>query len=168
MRPASVPPPHLLFGITFLPEDFAARLQRFKEASGLTWDGMASCLGVDPRQLQRWRKGTRPSGDGLFALVLLAARIPGGFHTLFKTHVQPPGGMHQLMPTSGHELHGNPAVTPSPSTSAPSECPENAGRSRGILRRDGNWSRTRQEPCTRHRQGASERAPVPGRQATED
>ncbi len=65
-------------GVTFLPEDFPARLDRFKEASGLTWDGLAGCLGVDPRQLQRWRAGTKPSGDGLFALLLLAARIPGG------------------------------------------------------------------------------------------
>ena len=108
MRPASVPPPHLLFGITFLPEDFPARLERLKRASGLTWDGMAGCLGVDPRQFQRWRKGTRPSGGGLYALTLLAARIPGGFHTLFETHVQPPAGAQRPVPASGHESHTAP------------------------------------------------------------
>ena len=167
MRPASVPPPHLLFGITFLPEDFSARLERFKEASGLTWDGLAGCLGVDPRQLQRWRKGTRPSGDGLFALVLLAARIPGGFHTLFKAHVQPPDGMHQPLPASGHELRTTQAVTPSRNTSAASEYPEGAGRSQGTLRGGRSRRRVRQEPCTRHGRGAPERAPVLGRQAGE-
>ena len=95
MRPVSIPPAHLMFGITFLPEDFSDRLDAFKEASGLTWDGLAGCLGVDPRQLQRWRNGTKPSGDGLFALLLLAARVPGGVHTLLGVHVLPPAGTLQ-------------------------------------------------------------------------
>ena len=95
MRPVSIPPAHLMFGITFLPEDFSDRLNAFKEASGLTWDGLAGCLGVDPRQLQRWRNGTKPSGDGLFALLSLAARVPGGVHTLLGVHVLPPAGTLQ-------------------------------------------------------------------------
>ena len=68
MRPTSVPPTRLMFAATFLPEDFPTRLERFKEATGFTWDGLAGCLGVDPRQLQRWRKDTKPDGDGLCAL----------------------------------------------------------------------------------------------------
>ena len=50
---------------------------------------------MDPRQLQRWRNGTKPSGDGLSALIKLAARIPGGFYTLFGVHVLPPAGAYQ-------------------------------------------------------------------------
>ena len=87
MRPATLPPPDVLFGVTFLPEDFPERLEHFKEASGLTWDAMAACMGVDPRQLRRWRDGTRPSGDGLFALLTLAARFPGGVHMLLGVNV---------------------------------------------------------------------------------
>ena len=37
-----------------LPEDFGQRLERLKEASGLSWRGMAKALGVDPKQLLRW------------------------------------------------------------------------------------------------------------------
>ena len=87
VRPVTLPPPDLLFGVPFLPEDFSERLEHFKEISGLPWDVMASCLGVDPRQLQRWRQGTRPSGDGLFALLTLAARFPGGVHMLLGVNV---------------------------------------------------------------------------------
>ncbi|MDE2934497.1 MAG: hypothetical protein OXS47_11635 [Chloroflexota bacterium] len=73
----SVPPGELLLETAFLPEDFPRRLERFKEALGLSWDGLAECLGADPRQLQRWRQGTRPCGDSMFALFLLADRVPG-------------------------------------------------------------------------------------------
>ncbi len=75
-------PSDLILGDGLIPTDFAVRLDAFKEATGLSWDILAACLGVDPRQLQRWRRGTRPSGDGLCALVQLAARIPGGVHML--------------------------------------------------------------------------------------
>ena len=95
MRRSALPPARLLFGVTFLPEDFPQRLERFKEVSGLTWDGLAACLGIDPRQLQRWRKGTKPSGDGLFALITLAARVPGGVYILLGTHILPPAGTIQ-------------------------------------------------------------------------
>ncbi len=95
MRRRALPPAHLLLGVTFLPPDFGSRLERFKEATGLTWGGLARCLGVDPRQLQRWRDGTKPSGDGLFALMLLGARIPGGVQMLLGTHVMPPPGAAQ-------------------------------------------------------------------------
>ena len=87
MRPVTLPPPDVLFGVTFLPEDFSKRLEQFKEASGLTWDAMAACMGVDPRQLRRWRYDTRPSGDGLFALLTLAAQFPGGVHMLLGVNV---------------------------------------------------------------------------------
>ena len=87
MRPITLPPPDVLFGVTFLPEDFSERLEHFKEVSDLPWDAMAACMGVDPRQLRRWRQGTRPSGDGLFALLTLAARYPGGVHMLLGVNI---------------------------------------------------------------------------------
>ena len=96
MRRTSLPPAHLMFAATFLPEDFPRRLEWFKEVSGLTWDGLAGCLGVDPRQLQRWRNGTKPSSDGLCALIKLASRIPGGQYILLDIHeVLPPIGTLQ-------------------------------------------------------------------------
>ena len=101
MRPSSVPPRRLLFCDTSVPEDFGARLDAFKEATDLTWEGLAACLGVDPRQLQRWRDGTKPSGDGFCALVLLAAHIPGGLHILLGVHVLPPPGWVLQPPLAG-------------------------------------------------------------------
>ena len=90
MRTRYSPPPHLLLSVTFLPDDFPTRLGLFKEATGLSWNGLATCMGVDPRQIQRWRRGTKPNGDGLFALFLLAARIPGGIYLLLRSDVKPP------------------------------------------------------------------------------
>ena len=107
MRPASVPPTRLMFAATFLPEDFPTRLERFKEATGFTWDGLAGCLGVDPRQLQRWRKDTKPDGDGLCALITLAACIPGGLYILLGIYVGlPPGGALQPPLTVGFGTDG--------------------------------------------------------------
>ena len=63
------------------PEDFPQRLVSFKEASGLTWRGLARELRVDIRQLKRWRKGTSPDSGNLVALFSLAARM-GLLHLL--------------------------------------------------------------------------------------
>ncbi len=78
MRRSSYPPSHLLVDATPVVKDLPARLARLKQALGLPWDGVAACLGVDPRQLQRWRKGTLPNGFAMAALFLLADRIPDG------------------------------------------------------------------------------------------
>ena len=99
-------PPHLIVDDGLIPQDFAGRIDVFKKATGLSWDVLAACLGVDPRQLQRWRKGTRPSGDGLCALILLAARIPGGVHTLMGVDVIPPAGTYQPPLDVGFGLSG--------------------------------------------------------------
>ena len=80
-------PPQLFFGAG----DFPARLDRLKAASGLSWDGMAACLGVDPRQLQRWRHDTAPCGDALFGIFRLGARVPGGLYLLLPDDLPPPG-----------------------------------------------------------------------------
>ena len=94
-------PPHLVNCGGLIPEDFSKRLEAFKAGTGLSWDTLAACMGVDPRQLQRWRKGTKPSGDGLFALILLAARIPGGVYTLLRVDVAPPVDVFRPLPVSG-------------------------------------------------------------------
>lgn len=61
-----------------LPGDFGERLAEIKQRGDLTWEQMAEALGVDSRQLQRWRSGAAPSGGAMLALVRLAARVPGG------------------------------------------------------------------------------------------
>jgi len=58
-----------------MPEDFPKRLERLKEASGLTWRGMARAIGIDYKILLRWRKGTAPSGGSMLSLFLFANRI---------------------------------------------------------------------------------------------
>ena len=83
-------PPDTLHCLPFLPDDFVERLEYLKKVSRLTWDGMAYCMGIDPRQLRRWRHGTKPCGDTLFALLTLAARFPGGVHILLGVDILPP------------------------------------------------------------------------------
>ena len=65
-----------------LPEDFPQRLTRLKEASGLTWSGLSRTLGVDPKQMYRWRKGTEPCGGAMLSLFRFASRMPGGMQIL--------------------------------------------------------------------------------------
>lgn len=74
---AALPP-----GTSVLPHDFEARLVYVKKASGLSWNALAEKLGVDPRQIARWRKGVEPSGGAMLALLRLAAFIPGGTQAL--------------------------------------------------------------------------------------
>ena len=100
-------PSHLIVYDGLIPENFPKRLEVFKVDSGLSWDSLAACLGVDPRQLQRWRKGTKPSGDGLCALIKLAARIPGGVSTLLGVHVAPPDEAFQPHAAPGYDPSGD-------------------------------------------------------------
>lgn len=65
-----------------LPEDFVKRINRLKEASGLTWNEFAEALGVEPKQALRWSKGTEPCGGAYHCLVGLAPWIPGGLDIL--------------------------------------------------------------------------------------
>ena len=78
-NPFAIPP-----GVALIPEDFVDRLQALKEAAELSWEGMAVCLGVDSRQLLRWRKGGAPNGGAMLSLVRLARRIPGGLDMLVE------------------------------------------------------------------------------------
>ncbi len=69
-------------GVALLPEDFAERLVALKERSGLPWEQLAVCLGVDPRQLWRWRHGASPGGGAMLALVRFATGVPEGLGEL--------------------------------------------------------------------------------------
>ena len=76
--PIGVPP-----GVALLPEDFREKLEAIKGLTGLSWEGMASAMGVDSRQLWRWRRhGVQPSGSAMLALVRLALWVPGGLAVL--------------------------------------------------------------------------------------
>ena len=100
-------PSHLIVDDGLIGPDFGERIEAFKEATGLSWDVLAACLGVDPRQLQRWREGTKPSGDGVNALVKLASRIPGGMYILFGVHVLPPVRAYQPPLAADFALSGD-------------------------------------------------------------
>ena len=63
------------------PEDFPQRLERFKEASGLSWRELARRLRIDIRLVNRWRNGTCPDSANLMALFSLAAGL-GLLHLL--------------------------------------------------------------------------------------
>ena len=65
-----------------LPADFPQRLLRLKEASGLSWSGMAQAIGVDRKQLRLWAEGVEPCGGAMLSLFRLASRIPGGLDIL--------------------------------------------------------------------------------------
>ena len=55
------------------PDDFPQALERFKEASGMTWDEIAWLLGTTTATLWRWRNaGIRPNTDYLLAIQDLA------------------------------------------------------------------------------------------------
>ena len=67
------------------PEDFPARLERFREESGLSWAEIARRLGTYPYTIGRWwKKGVRPSTRHMMA-PLKAGRRPG-----------PGGAVHRL------------------------------------------------------------------------
>ncbi len=57
-------------------DDFPERLDRFREASGLTWAELGRRLGTHPQTLRRWRnEGVRPNGRHMMALLDIAASL---------------------------------------------------------------------------------------------
>ncbi len=69
--------------VSLMPEDFGERLVLLKEATGLSWEGVSTIIGVDPRQLWRWRsKGVVPCGGAMLALVDLSVQVPEGLGLL--------------------------------------------------------------------------------------
>lgn len=69
-------------GSGVLPGDFARRIELLKQASGLTWQGFSDAMGVELKQVLRWRNGTEPCGGAYHCLVGLAPWIPGGLDIL--------------------------------------------------------------------------------------
>ena len=76
--PIAIPP-----GVALMPEDFREKLVAIKGLTGLSWEGMAAAMGVDSKQLWRWRRhGVQPNGGAMLALVRLALWVPGGLALL--------------------------------------------------------------------------------------
>ena len=87
-RPGSGTPIAIPPGVALVPEDFRQKLEVIKRLTGLSWEGMASAMGVDSRQLWRWRKrGGEPGGGAMLALARLALRVPGGLALLLDEDV---------------------------------------------------------------------------------
>ena len=75
-------------GVALMPGDFPQKLATIKELAGLTWEGMSDALGVDPRQLWRWREREgEPNGPAMLSLARLAVRVPGGLALLIDEDV---------------------------------------------------------------------------------
>ena len=55
------------------PSDFPRRLDRLREALGLTWKGLAKEAGLNLRAIHRWRTGTKPDAPHLLVLLDFAA-----------------------------------------------------------------------------------------------
>ncbi len=72
----------LIYQDGVLPDDFVRRLSRFRQAIGLSWNGLAEALGVDPKQVLRWRHGVEPCGGAMLAIVRLASQVPGGIQLI--------------------------------------------------------------------------------------
>ena len=72
-----------------LPDDFPERLERLRKLAGLTWTGFAAAIGVDYRQMYRWRKhGVEPSGAAMDRLYKFASRLDGGLEILLGREYQ--------------------------------------------------------------------------------
>ncbi len=57
------------------PADFPERLERFREAGGLSWRSLAHLLGVSPYRIREWRRGAAPASVHLFLLLTLSNRL---------------------------------------------------------------------------------------------
>lgn len=87
---------------SLFPEDFPERLQRFKDAAGLSWRGLARRLRVRMRCVWRWKAVPRPDPGHLFSL-FTAAEEMGLLHTLLH------GAQDQAVATRG-PMGGEPCL----------------------------------------------------------
>jgi len=83
------------------PEDFPARLDRFRRAAGFTWGGLARELRVNSRTVRRWKAGSKIGSGHLVSLFALAARL-GLLH-----HILPEAGGGHGDASFGQEYAGN-------------------------------------------------------------
>ena len=70
------------------PEDFPDRLDRFRQAAGFTWGGLARELRVNARTVRRWKAGAAVGSGHLVSLFALAARL-GLLHILLPEAAEP-------------------------------------------------------------------------------
>ena len=70
-----------------LSDEFHRSLERFKEASGLSWAELARRLGTSDLTVRRWRAGIDPNAHHLLALQDLAESMGLG-HLLPRARVQ--------------------------------------------------------------------------------
>ncbi len=70
------------------PSDFPRRVERLREASGLTWREFAGSVGVSVRTVHRWRRGVRPDAAHLLALFGFAAQRDLLHRLLPLSHVE--------------------------------------------------------------------------------
>ena len=70
------------------PRDFPERLERFRQAAGLTWRGLARLLEVNARLVRRWKAGAKPGPGHLVNLFDLAAGM-GLLHILLPSVGEP-------------------------------------------------------------------------------
>ena len=68
------------------PGDFSDRLERFRQAAGFSWRGLARELRVNANTVGRWRAGSQVGSGHLVSLFALAARL---------------GLLHHLLPEAG-------------------------------------------------------------------
>ena len=71
------------------PADFAERLDRFRQAAGFSWRGLARELRVNAETVRRWKAGSRVGPGHLVSLFALAARL---------------GLLHHLLPEADQRL----------------------------------------------------------------
>ena len=68
------------------PPDFPQWLDRFRQAAGMSWRGLARRLKVNSRTVRRWKAGAAPGSGHLLSLLGLAAGM---------------GLLHLLLPEAG-------------------------------------------------------------------
>ncbi len=94
------------------PGDFPRRLDRFRQAAGLTWAGLARLLRVNARTVRRWKAGARVGSGHLVKLLTLAANL-GLLHLLLPEmehkYVLAESGMRRA-DYGGKERNGLPPV----------------------------------------------------------
>ncbi len=78
------------------PQDFPDRLDRFRQAAGFSWRGLARELRVNARTVRRWNAGAGVGSGHLVSLFALAARL---------------GLLHRLLPEVGEPV-GAPGADP--------------------------------------------------------
>lgn len=96
MSSHTFPPKHHRVNATLVIPNLPAWLEWIKAVTGYSDHTLAICLGVDSRQVERWRLvGVVPSGGAMAAIVLLAERIPDAYDRLLYPRGRPQAAVVQ-------------------------------------------------------------------------